>query len=366
MRKKMILIIILLFITIVALFIEMKNEVFVKESKVNIIVDDQIQTSQDLLYNLNVNNYNDNIPGVNNKFIKVEKTDTHLCGLENATLISNEGKSNIIAVDRDNNFEYYKETNGVCDLIGKVENVNFVTNSIDAFANNSIYTSFDSINDFEMSGLIRVTNDEIIPFDTIEKRFSNPRSFSNGVLLIENNRNIRAFDDKNKVIFSQVNENTNRQILAINAIDNSLFVIVQKNNEIFIEGYNLKKTSQLKNKKPSISINITDKIDFMNSDIYVKRNENFASFSSGNSVIIVAKDFSSLFLLNNADTVVGIDLSSAVIKDEELFYILDLNNKLREDIGKIKALSFKANRKDIFFSVLDSKNNEQYIKFTIK
>lgn len=366
MRKKKILIIILLFITVVALFIDMNNQVFVKESKVNIILDDQIEISSELIYDLSTQKASSAISNINPKFTNVEKADTFLCAQESATLISNEGSSNIVAVDRENTFEYYRETNGVCDLIGKVENVNFVSNTIEAFANNSIYTSFDSINDFEMSGLVRITPTEIIPFDTVNKRFTNPRAFSRGVLLIENNTNIRAFDDKNEIMFSQVNENTNREIIAINAVDNSLFVIVKVNKKIFIEGYSLKKENQIKSANPSISIEISDKIDFDTSNIYVKNNERFASFSSYNSVIIVAKDFSSLFLLNNADTVLGIDLNSAIIKNDELFYILDLENKTKEEIGKIKATSLKVNRKDMFFSILDKNKKEHYIKFTIK
>ncbi|MDL2211481.1 hypothetical protein LJB88_01225, partial [Erysipelotrichaceae bacterium OttesenSCG-928-M19] len=310
------------------------------------------------------------LSGIEAKYKFVEKKDIQFCDKEeNTALISKEKKFNIVSYQEGNNYYYYKARKNECELIGEIENVNFTENIESTYANDSIYTSFESLSDFEISGMVRVSKDEIHPFDSLSVRYSNPVAFSEGVIMLENHRNVIAFDKNNKKIFTQNNETNGRNVLALNLVDRSLFMIVEINGKYLLEAYDINNQTRIKKINPNLEYDVTNyfkNFDYEINEITTQHSNYYGSFTFNGKTLVISDDFSKLFVFNNADTALGLDESYIYLKKDELYYVVDLSAKTREHIGNIKALGFKNIGDSLYFTVLDNDGTEVYIQFTIK
>ncbi|MDF9867581.1 hypothetical protein OKW22_001156 [Bacilli bacterium PM5-3] len=370
MRKKLLFLGLLIIIAILILTNERKKIVFVKnESEIKLYTDKDIERVDNLIVDLYEDKTKAPISGIEPKYATVKKENTLYCNKDNTYVVSQEKGYNVISQEEGNNYSYYKEKYGSCELIGKIENVNFTEKVSATYANNSIYTNFESLSDIEVSGMVRVTKDEIIPFDSLYTRYTNPIAFSNGVIMIKNNRSIVAFDKEDKEIFKQNNDSKDRRVIAINKIGKSFFMVVKVNKKYVLEGYDINNIENIEKSKPNLSYDVTDffkKLSFETSELTTKQGQYFGGFTLDESTLIVSADFSKVFYLDNADTTLDINNGIAYLKKEELYYVVNLHNRKREHIGNIKALNFKLSGSDIFFTVLDNAGKEQYIKFSIR
>ena len=370
MRKKLVFLVILMIVAIFFVLNESKKQIFVDNAKdVSLYTDKDITRVETIIADASSEQTEVKIKGVISKFAVVEKKDTQYCEKEDTTLISRQNGYNVISNESGHNFYYFKEVNGNCEPIGQIENVNFTEKIVSTYANNSIYTNFESLNDLEVSGMVRVKKDEIIPFDSPYIRHSNPTAFANGVLMIENNSNVIAFDKDDKELFRQNNEMKSRNVLAINTVDKSLFMVVEYKKKYYLEAYELANETSIKTTKPKVAYNITDffkNIKDQSAEITTKKSKSYASFTLDGSTIIVSDDFSKLFLLSNADTALDLVGSIAVLKKDELYYVVDLSKKEREHLGNLKALNFKMNGSNIFFTIIASNNKELHIRFDLR
>lgn len=370
MRKKLILIIILLIFIIIFVSMENNKVVFVKNIKeIKTYSDGDIKKSSEVIDNLS-NNKQDNQLGILNKYLIVGKEETQYCQKKDDTyLISNEKGFDVISYQNNSDFEYYKSTNSGCELFAKVKDVNFTTSTSETYANDSIYTNFDSLNNFELSGLVRITKDKEIPYDTIYKRYSNAIAFDKGVLLIENNQDLVAFDKDDKELFRQRNTNNTRNIYAINRVSRSLILIVEKDGQIYLEGYEMANVDSIKKAKPKIIYNITkyyQNTKLSSTDFTTKKSNYYATFTSNDFTLIVEHNFAKIYALNNADTVLEMSGSTLTMKDDEMYYVVDLSKNIKEDLGRIQALAFRGIGKELYFTVLDKDSKEVTIRFTIR
>lgn len=345
---------------------EQKKIVFVKDIKeTKVFVDKDIKKVSNIIHDpVEKIKKDDVISTLVPKYEKVKGKDADLCTKDgDSSIVSSKKNFNVVVVELGNSYEYFKENNGKCSSLGKIENVNFTDNIVETYANDSIYTNFDSLSNFELSGLIRVKKDGAVPYDTVSKRYSNPTAIEKGVLLIENNRSVIAFDKEDKQMYSQNNDSSNRNVLSINLVNNSLFMIVRINKHIMLEGYEISDEKSISKAKPKLSYDVTKLFNNFDSEIVTKSGPNFGSFTSGGSTLVVKSDFSNVFSLKSADTSLAIVEDMLYLKDEEEYYVIDLANKEFEKIGSAQALNFKAEDKEIYFTILNSKGKEVYIRY---
>ena len=368
MRKKLILLMLLIILALLFILNERKNIVFVGAENVNVYTDEDITEVDNILLNL----FNDGdleIAGIEKKYQVVSREETQYCDKENTMLISRERNYKVISNEEGNDYSFYKENNGRCELIGKIENVNFTEKIVSTYANGSIYTNFESLNDFEISGMVRVKKDEVVPFGSFQTRYTNPTAFPDGVLMIENNKNVVAFDNNDKATTKQNNDSNNRNVLAINLVDRSLFMLVKNGNQYTLEGYDVNDEESIKKIDPKLTYDVSEflkSLDITSAEITTRSSSTYGSFTTAGSTIIISADFSDLFLLNNADTTLDITDDIAFLRNSEIFYVLDLQKRESEPLGSIRALSFKVDGSSVFFTALDDKSNEVYIKFRIR
>ena len=373
MRKKLFFLVFLILIAVIFLNRERAKIIFVKDvNDIQVYTDKDIKPVDTIISNLyDEKNTNNKLAGIVKKYSMVSKNETQFCDkTSNTSLVSNENKYNVISYQQGHTYYYYRETLSGCELIGKIENVNFTGNVMETYANNSVYASFESMDNYEINGMVRISNNEIHPFDNLSIRFSNPVAFSKGVLMIENQQSVVAFDDKNEELFRQNNADTGRRVLAINLVNNSFFMIVQKGNKYSLEAYNINNIADIKNKKPNLTYDISKYFKNYNlnnsSEIIIKHSRYYGSFTTSNLTLIVSANFSKFFVLTNADTALAIDNNMIYLKNDELYYVVDLNKRQRENFGNIKALSFKSYSSNLFFTVFDNTGQETHIKFEVK
>ncbi|WP_423364544.1 hypothetical protein [Mycoplasma sp. P36-A1] len=364
MRKKLILLILLMLTIILTLLNMNKGGKFIKDAASIQLITTKGFTKSDTLIKDSFAKDSAQISSVLKKYEYVEASAIKACDKNGtATIVSQETGFNVVAIENSNSFEYYKEKSNGCELIGKISDVKFTENIVEAYANDSIYTSFESNNNFEISGMVKVKDDEVTSIDTLDNRYTNPTAFSNGVLMIQNNKNVVAFDKDDKVIFQQNNSKSSRQILALNVIDNSLFLIIKDDNKVSIEGYNIEDKDSFISAKPAITYEITKYIGNVGSEITTKKSNSYASFTTNNNTIVVSKDLAKVIVLEKYNTTLGFNGSDIIVKKDENYYVFNLDNNTFEDFGKIKALNFKFSGNSIVFEVLNKDGKSEYIKF---
>lgn len=366
MRKKLILLLLLMLTIILTLVNMNKGGKFIKDpSQIQIVTTKSFKESKDIIAN-NFKKDTKAISGVSSKFQYVDAKEIKSCNKEgSATVISIENGYNIVAIENNNNYEYYKERGSAnCELIGKIQDVNFTENVVEAYANDAIYTSFESNSDFEISGMVKVKDDKVTPIDTLDKHYTNPIAFSGGVLMIQNNKNVMAFDSEDKVIWQQNNANNSRQVLAINVVKDSLFLIVKNNNQYNIEGYNIEDQESITKAKPQITYNVSKYIGRVESEITTKRSDSYVSFTTNSNSLLVANDLSKIVVLEKYNTALGFNGYDFITKKDEGYYVFKIDNNTYESFGNIKALNFKFLGNTVIFEVLNNHGKSEYISFS--
>lgn len=372
MRTKIILVLILMILAVSIISISKSRIVFVKNTAdINVYTDKDFKASDNILISIQDSKIKNKIKDINEKYLVMPNNkDSQFCNKENTILISENNGIGIVMSETTEKIEVFKSSKNKCDLIADVDNSGDLLN-IDniVYANDSIYAMFDSKGSLELNGMIRLQGDKTTNMDSVYNRYKNAVSFDEGVLMIENNKNIVAFDDENKKIFEQNNEKNNRNIIALNVIDNNLFVIEKNNEEIKLEGYDLNKEENIVKSKPDIVYPLTDyvkNINFNSNRFNITNNNQYASFTFGNNTIVTNKKMSKLYLLNNIDKVVGFISDVAIVRNMDMYSALNFNNFEQEEIGKVRALSLKLIGNTLYFALLNSENNEVYLKYAIK
>lgn len=370
MRTKIILVLILMILAVTIITVSKSRVAFVNNNdEVNVYTNKDFKKSDNLLKNIQDVKIKDKIKDINGKYlIMPNNKDSQFCKMENTVLVSVENNFNVVMVENKDNIDFYTSKGNNCDLVAKM-NINGDT-KIDnvVYANDSIYANLDSNNNLDLNGMMNLKGDKALSLDTVYKRYKNAVSFDEGVLMIENNKNIVALDEKNEPIFTQNNEKTKREILAINVVDNNLFVIEKNDGNVNLEGYNLNNIESIENADAKIVYPISSlvkNLDFKNQRFSIMNSIEYASFTFGNETLIVNKKMSKLFVLDDIDSVVSFVGDVAIVRNMDNYIALNLKNNESEDIGKLRALSLKIIGSTLYFAILDSESKEVYLKYVV-
>lgn len=370
MRKKLILILIIIGLMVIIVNIVKNKNIFVKNTnQIEMLTEKDFKDTDTLLKNLSSQKTSDVLPGITPKYEVLDnKNLAQYCNKESGTvLISQEEGYDVISYGDNNDFSYYRIKGKSCALIGTIKNVNFQVSSNEIYANDSIYGTYESLTDYNMRGLLRIDKDGVTPLDTIDKRYTNPLNVDGNVLAVENYQSVVVFNNDNKIIAKQNNDNNNREVLAVNKAGDSLIMLVKKNNKFYLEGYNSLDLDNLDTIKPLVTyelnneFKIGDKIDFT-----IKNDKDFAVFITSDQVLVVQNDLSKVILLGKNYDVIDLIAGNAIAKIDENYYILNFTKMEKEKIGDLKSVSLRLMTRNLYFGVLDSKNKEIYIRFTIK
>ena len=366
MRKKLILLL-LLMLTIALTLVNMNNNRRIVDDPERIQLFNMDNFEQ--VDNILKNNFREDtivLADVTQKYEEVDGSQLRACDIDAiATLITRVNNYNVIVLEDEGKYEYFRQfNNNSCELIGSISDVNFTQNIDEAYANNSIYTSFVSNSDFSISGMVRIKDDTVIPFDTLDARYINPVAFNDGVLMILNKRDIVAFNNEDEIIFRQDNAGTNRQVISFSVVNNHLIAIVDIDDQYFLEAYALDNIENLEEGIPLVSFDITGNLGQVGSEISTIIGDNYTSFTTIDNTIIVSSDLSKVIVLNNFNTALGFSGNYFIGRQNEGYYIFDLDRLRVEVMGNVRVLNFRIIDRSIIYQVLNTDGQILYIKFS--
>ena len=366
MRKKLILVILLFFTIILTLVNNSRRNVIVTNpERISIISDADFEENEDLILN-RFQEGSQELEDIVLKYEFVDGSQLRACDIDaTATLITRVNNYNVIVLEENGRYEYFRQfNNNTCELIGSIEDVNFTENIDEAYANNSIYTSFVSNSDFAISGMVRINNEEVTPFDTLDRHFINPVAFNDGVLMILNKRDIVAFDNNNELLFTQDNSANNRNVVSMSVVRNNIIAIVDIDDRYYIEAYNLDDIESIENAQSLVSLDITDYMGRVGSEVSTIIGDNYTSFTTMDNTIVVSRDLSKVIVLNNFNTALGFSGDTFIARRNEGYYWFDLNSQTSAALGNVKVLNFRIVDRSIIFEILAIDGTRDYIKFT--
>lgn len=370
MRKKLILILIIIALLVVIVNVIKNKNIFIQnKNQIEMLSEKNFKETDSLLKTFSPKEQTKNLPGIIPKYEVLDsKTNLQYCNKKSGTvLISQEEGYDIVSYGDNNDFSYYKVKGKSCELIGSIKDIDFQVPSNEIYANDSIYGVFESLSDYNVHGLIRIDKEGITTLDTIDSRFTNPLNINGDVLTIENYRNIVIFNENNQIIAKQDNTSKNREILAVNKAGDSLLVLVKHDNKYYLEGYDSLELSSIEKGKPLLTYDLGDKFKVNDSTKFVTINDSdFAVFKTQNQTLIAQNDLSKIILLEKNYDIIDLFSKKALAKFDETYYILDFNTMQKEKIGNLKSVALKISKRNLYFVVLDDKNKEIYIKFTVK
>ena len=369
MRNKLLVLILLLLVIVLLLQNNLGKKVFIKNSAdIKLISAKDFKKEDNLIEGVSSFRTGD-VSAVVKKYSFVEAANAYYCGKANSSKVFSDGGNDIILVQDNSDVYYYKEKNNQCTEIFKRSDFELVFDTNTVYANNSVYTDIESNVDFEETGMSRITKDDIHTFDNLNDKYTNPLVNGNEVIMLQNEQSVVVFNEDNNVVFKQNNDNNARRVIALNALGDSLFMIVKTNNTYVIEGYNLKDKSSIEQMKPLLKYDISSyykNYNLATGTINIDKDKNFVSFSNGVNTIFISEDFSKVIAYAQSENLLAFVNNRAIMFNDGNYFVLDLNNYKREDIGKLRAFSLKTEGNNVFFGVIDNKQKESYLKFTIK
>lgn len=359
-------------IVLIVMFLDNKQQTFVKNQN-----DDSIITFQDITItdsiilepNERVNISDSIIKDINPKFNLVNKDDTLFCdNTIDGTVLMTTSSTAIINVEGEGgNYSYYREDKGKCNLIGEITKVRVHPDNFnEAYANESIYTFFTSDSDLSINGLVRILGTRVKPFNTNSTRYVNPSSFVAGVFLIENRREIVAFNELDVEMFRQVNDSATRIVHAVNSDDRTIFSLVEDEEKVYLEGYDLNKLDDFKKGVPVVSLDITDYMNLFDSEVSIKKNEKYLTFANENGVLVVSKDFGEVFFFKDARRVVAIEANNLYLRMDNQYIVVNLKTKKQESLGHILADRVIAKYGKVIFVLNETTENPIFISYPVK
>ncbi|MEG0283835.1 MAG: hypothetical protein RR543_04495 [Erysipelotrichales bacterium] len=368
LRNRLIILALLFLLVFFFMSLNSENEVFVKDkSEIENIQQKQIKKSDNIIFEPEKDGKRIELKALNSKYEVAKKSEINICSKKGYSSIVQADKDfNIVQVENGNTYSYYKEKNQNCSLIGKIKNARFTDNIVQTYANDSIYSSYESIDDFKLSGLVRIIQNNVKPVDASNIRYTNPTAYKDGVILIENHRDIQAYNTHDKIIFEQNNGPKNRSVSAINKVGDAFYVLVKEKKKMYLEAYNIKDTQSIVDIKPKLKVEVKDFVGSFQGEVSTTASNEYGSFSANGHSLIVSSTFAKLFYLDKADTVIGIDENIAYMKYSDKYFAVDLDTKEYESIGAVKIASFQIKEKNAFLRVNDDKGLEQYVKFKVR
>lgn len=307
----------------------------------------------------------------NDKFALLDPKSNWFCGgTKEATIIS-EDNDNIVIVTADigvKKYDYYltKYNSNDCSLIATISDVDFTKNIIETYANKSIYSSYTSVIDPDTSGMLRIQQDVVYVMDKADKKYINPIPITDGVLFIENNRDLVAFNANNIETFRQNNEKTGKEIYAINKLNNNVFAIVKKNKKIYVEIYDLLDVNKIVNGEFALEKDITDLFPTNVNEFNINIGTDYASISANNVSLIFNDDFSIIYELKNADDILDITNDLVLLKEDDNLYVYDLKYNTKQNLGSIQLFSTRVYERSIYINLLDANGNQYLVKYNVK
>lgn len=379
-RKLMLLITLLIIILILILVSSNTQKVVVIEEKgsntavysdQNIIKIDYLLDKPDKKDYVNNNFKADKFGIANDQYTLLNPNKGWFCNnTKEGSIIYDDGDK-IVIVTTDiglKKYDYYLTTykSNSCDLVASISDVDFTKNIIETYANNSIYSSFSSLVDPDVSGMLRIQQQAVYTMDKADKKYINPIPITDGVLFIENDRDLVAFNATNMETFRQNNEKTGKQIFAINKLNNNVFTIVKKDKKIYVEIYDLLDVNKIVKGEFTLQKDITDLFPTDVSEFNINIGTDYASISANNVSLIFNEDFSVVYELKNADDILDITNSLVLVKEDEELYIYSLELNVKQNLGPIHLFSSRIYEKGIYINLLDSNGNQYLIKYNVK
>ncbi|MDR3215280.1 MAG: hypothetical protein LBT75_03260 [Bacilli bacterium] len=368
MRNKLLVIFFLLLICVFLVQNDLSKRVFINDTKkISLLTNKDFNNTNFLIDGVS-NFKSGNLSGLNKKYSFIEKKDTLYCNKSNNAFLVN-SIDNIVLYQDAHNIEYYQSQNDKCNLILKSDAFDVDLTNDTIYDNDSIYTYVESHTDFINTGISRINKEGIYTFDNLNDKYSNLIKHGNDVLMIKNMQSVVAFNDKNKVIFKQDNDNNARRVIALNSVGNSLFMIVKLNDHYVIEGYDINNTNAIRKMTPLIKYDISKYYKNYNietSTIKNNHNKEYVSFTNDQNTLLIKNDFSKIIVLDNTENLLTFIDDKILIKHDQNYSLLSLGTMTKENIGIIRALGLKINDYQLYFSVIDEKNDEVYIKYTLK
>ncbi|MDR1782509.1 MAG: hypothetical protein LBR40_05905 [Bacilli bacterium] len=369
MRNKLLVILLLLLLSILLIQNDLGNKVFVKNITKIVTVNDKGFKKSDLLI-LGVNSFKTgDVSGIVKKYSFSDAKNANYCGLTNSSKVYRSGNDDIILVQDGSNISYYKERDSKCNEIFKRNDFELIFDTNTVYANNSIYTSIESNTDFTHTGMSRVSKDDLVTYDNLNDQYTNPIVDGDNVIMIQNLQSVVSFNKNNKMKVLQNNDENVRRVIAINNLGKGLFMIVKTNNTYVIEGYNINDKNSITKIKPIIKYDVSayfKNYSLENSEINIYKNDSFVVFNNGSSTIFIKPDFSKIITYANSESLVSLIDDKAILVNNGIYFVLDLTNNLREDIGNLRAFSVMSSNNDVYFGIIDNKQKEVYLKFTLK
>lgn len=373
MRKRLLLLVLLVLLTILILQMSSTDKVFISDIKnIKVLSDKDIKDSKDILVS-NTMKSSDKINNINDKYKNITKDALDYCQSDKYTLVEKSNGFNLLLEYDINNtntiIKYYRERNDSCELLVETKDAKFTDNVVDVYFDNSVVTSIESNQDFEIMGMTRVSKDGLFSYDNLANKYTNPVVSNKGLIMIENMRNLVVFDNNNKIVIKQDNDNNTRRVLAANVNNRSLILLVKNSKQYFLEAYDLDNKDNIQKIKPLLKYEITKNMqdyDVVRDKIRITKNNSFLSFSYSSKSFIVANNFSKLYILEKAGFIMDYVSNNVIINQDELFYIVNLNSDTKENIGKIKIFNYKIVGNNINIGLFNDKDSQEFISYTLR
>lgn len=305
--------------------------------------------------------------GLSKKYFKDETNDSLFCGgTKQGYIIDNYNNETIISASGKDayTFDYFREGVTGCELVATIHNVEFTNNIVETYVNGSIYSSFNSLTDYNIIGLTRIKGKKVVPYSTASARYTSPVGYKDNVFMIENNDQLVAFNGKDKELFRQKIGKNDRVYYSLEVSRNSLFVLVKENNVLYLEGYDASQEDKIINIEYTLRKDVSNLLTGLDTELQVHKNDKYVAFTTSEDTLIVTTDFSNMYHLKDVNPLIYINGDRIFYKKGDIYYAADLAKKEYESIGNVLPIDIVAKNNTLRFNVLD--NNEQEYKFYYK
>lgn len=372
MRRKLIILLVILVLCLGILALDNSRKVFttnIENTKTYNLTD--FKESDGIVMN-SMQDHKDatvNLKSLSQKYFKDETNDSLFCGgTKQGYIIDNYDNENIISVSGKDpyTFEYYKEGALGCELVATIHDVEFTGNVVETYVNGSVYSSFNSLTDYNIIGLTRIKGKKVHPYSTASARYTSPVAYKDTVFMIENNDQLVAFDTNDKELFRQKTTKDDRAYYSLEVSKGSLFVLVKENNVLYLEGYDASQQDKIINGEYNLRKNVSKLLTDLDTELQVRKNDKYVSFTTSNDTLIVSSDFSTMYYLKGVNPLIYFSGDRIFYKKGDTYYAANLAKQEYERIGNVLPIDIVAKDDSLRFKVLDQNDKEYRLYYKLK